>query len=326
MSETADRGDLVRRIATFAALGTFVIVVASAFLRLSAPHQDCALWPACYGTVVQAVEGTEPSVARRTARLAHRIAATAVAAAVLALAILCFTERRRSRVDRMLAVALVVLTVFLAVIGRWTPTGTLLPAVTVGNLAGGFGLLTLLWWLRLRHTADPREPTGHTPHPLAAVAVVLVATTVVLGALVSANYAALSCTTLPDCNGGWWPAATLAAFDVFHPLAADDTQRVKLSAYAPFLHMLHRYLAAASALAAGALGALLIARGGSWRLLGAGVLALLALQLGLGIAAISLSLPLSVVVLHNGIGALLLVAVVTAGYRLAVQGTGRRCP
>lgn len=323
MGETAERTSLVRRIATFAALGTLVIVVASAFLRLSVPHQDCAQWPACYGTVTQSIDGTEPSAVRRAARLAHRIAATAVAAAILALGVLCFTQRPRSRPDRILAVALVTLTAFLAVLGRWTPTGALLPAVTVGNLAGGFGLLILLWWVRLRHSEVSPDPPAPTSHRLAVVAVVLVGATALAGALVSANYAALSCTTLPDCNGGWWPAPALAAFDVFRPLAVDDVQRVQRAEYAPFLHMLHRYLAAAAALAAAALGAWLIAGVQRRRGLGVWVLVLLALQIGLGVAAITLSLPLPVVVLHNGIGALLLLAVVTAVHQLAAQRAGR---
>lgn len=326
MSETAERGALVRRIATFAAFGTFVIVVASAFLRLSAPHRDCAHWPACYGTVVQSVDGTESSAARRAARLAHRIAATAVAAAILALTFLCFTQRPKSPADRALALGLVAVTVFLAVLGRWTPAGTLVPAVTIGNLAGGFGLLTLLWWLRLRHAEGPHGAPVRSPLWLALAAVVLVGATAVLGAFVSANYAALACTTLPDCHGRWWPAATLDAFDMFRPLAVDDAQRVQLADYAPFLHMLHRYLAAAAALTAAALGVWLIARGPSSRALGSGVLVLLAAQIALGVAAIALSLPLPVVVLHNGIGALLLVALVTAGYRLAAQDAGGRNP
>ncbi|MFO1207506.1 MAG: COX15/CtaA family protein [Burkholderiales bacterium] len=324
MTGPAEPGVLVRRIATLASLGTFVIVVASAYLRLSAPHQDCPEWPACYGTVMQAADGTEPSAARRLARLVHRIAATAVAAAILALAFLCFAQRPRSQADRALAVALVALTVFLAVLGRWTPTGTLLPAVTLGNLAGGFVLLALLWWLRLRHCAYRHDLPARAPYCLAALAVLLVAATVLQGALVSGNYAALSCTTLPDCNGRWWPASTLAAFDVFHPLAMDDAHRVQLAAYAPFLHMLHRYLAAASALAVAVLGGWLLACRPHGRLLGAGVLVLLALQLGLGIAAIALSLPLPAVVLHNGIGALLLIALVSAAYRLAGDEAARR--
>jgi cytochrome c oxidase assembly protein subunit 15 len=322
MSETAERGALVRRIATFAALGTFVIVVASAFLRLSSPHQDCTAWPACYGTVAQ--DGTEPSAPRRVARLAHRIAATAVAAAILALAVLCFTQHPRSRTDQLLIVALVALTGFLAVLGRSTPTGSLLPAVTVGNLAGGFGLLALLWWLRLRHAAGTRRFPERSPLWLAVSTVVLVGATAGLGALVSANFAALSCTTLPDCNGGWWPAPTLAAFDMFRTLAVDDAQRVQLAEYAPFLHMLHRYLAAVTAFATAALGSWLLARGRGGRGLGAWVLALLALQMGLGVAAVAHALPLPVVVLHNAIAALLLVAVVTASYRFAARPATRR--
>jgi cytochrome c oxidase assembly protein subunit 15 len=310
MIRSAERGELVRRIATLAALGTFVIVVASAFLRLSAPHQDCTDWPACYGKV-QSTDGTEPSAPRRFARLAHRIAATAVAAAILVLAVVCFTRRPGSRTDRVLAVALVVLTGFLALLGRWTPTGALLPAVTVGNLAGGFGLLALLWWLRLRHADGPQSSHASSPLWLAGGAIALLSATAALGALVSANYAALSCTTLPDCNGSWWPAPTLAAFDMLRPLGVDGAQRVQLAEYAPFLHMLHRYLAAASALVAMALGSWLLARGQGGRRLGAWMLALLALQIGLGVAAITGSLPL-------------LMAVVTASYRLAAGRVAQR--
>lgn len=308
---------LVRRLATFAALCTFVIVVASAFLRLSAPHQGCTDWPACYGKITQAADGTEASVPRRIARLVHRIAATAVSAAIAGLAILCFTLRPASGTDRTLAVTLFSLIAFLAVLGRWTPTGALLPAITVGNLAGGFGLLALLWWLRLRHSEEHRQAQASSPSWVTAGVVVLLGATAILGALVSSNYAALSCITLPDCNGSWWPAATLAAFDMFRPLAVDDAQRVQPAAYAPFLHMLHRYLAAAAALAVGGLGLWLLMACKSLGGLGALILVLLALQVGLGVAAISSSLPLAVVVIHNATAALLLLAGVTAIYRLA---------
>jgi cytochrome c oxidase assembly protein subunit 15 len=319
MRGTAERSALLRRIATFAAIGTFVIVVASAFLRLSAPHQHCTDWPACYGMVTPTADGTEPSPVRRAARLAHRIAATVVASAILVLTYLCFTQRTRFRTDRVLAVALVGLTVFLAVLGRWTPTSALLPAVTVGNLAGGFTLLAALWWVRLRHTDDDFHLLARHPRWPAVGVLILVGATVILGALVSANYAALSCTTLPACDGSWWPTPTLDAFDIFRPLPAQEGQRVRVAEYAPFLHMLHRYLAAAAALAAGALGLWLIAQGPRWRALGSGVLVLVAMQIGLGVAAVTHSLPLSVVVLHNGIAALLLIVVISASYRLAAS-------
>lgn len=321
MAAEAARSALLRRLATFAALCTFVIVVASAFLRLSAPHEGCVEWPACYGKVTQAADGTEPSAPRRIARLFHRIAAVAVSAAIAALAILCFIRHPVSWTDRRLAVALLALVAFLAVLGRWTPTGALLPVITVANLAGGLGLLALLWWLRLRHAEEHghRRETARAVPPLvltAAAAVALLAAASLLGALVSANYAALSCTTLPDCNGAWWPAATLSAFDMFRTLAVDDAQRVQLAAYAPFLHMLHRYLAAAAVLVTGGLALWLLIAGKHSRRLGIIILVLLTLQIGLGVAAVSGSLPLAVVVLHNATAALLLLAGVALVYRL----------
>ena len=71
---------VVRILATLAAALVLVIVVASAYMRLSAAGLSCSDWPACYGHIATTAE---PTTHLRIARVAHRIAATAVAAIVL---------------------------------------------------------------------------------------------------------------------------------------------------------------------------------------------------------------------------------------------------
>jgi cytochrome c oxidase assembly protein subunit 15 len=125
----------------------------------------------------------------------------------------------------------------------------------------------------------------------------------VLGAMNSATYSALACTTLPDCGGLWWPASWSAnEFDIRLPHSARAGPSV-------VVHLVHRYAALAVAATTLALAAVLWqgARG-----LALAVAGLLALQLALGIAAVWLSLPLALVLLHNITAVLLLLALVAA--------------
>lgn len=217
---------LLARSATAGAVLVFVVLVASAFLRLA---QAAEAWPDAIVLV----------------RFAHRIAAMGVSFLVLTVAVVCWSVRRRQTGEALAAAALVALTIFLSVLGRATP-GSELPAVTLGNLLGGMAMLGLMWWLRLtvRQVGTSSAAAVFAASALAWAGLGLIVIEIALGALVSASHAAASCTTLPDCHGRWWPAdATLAALDprrVFEPLsgaAAGDAGRQAL-------HMVHRFGAA----------------------------------------------------------------------------------
>jgi cytochrome c oxidase assembly protein subunit 15 len=89
------------------------------------------------------------------------------------------------------------------------------------------------------------------------------------------------------------------------------------------IHMAHRL---------GAITVLLIVGALAWRLwqhgearrLAVAVAGILLAQLALGIANVHFSLPLAVATAHNGVGALLLLAVVTVNYRSrSASGTRR---
>lgn len=90
------------------------------------------------------------------ARLAHRVAAMAVAILAALALVAVATERpvRRARLAPVICV--VALTLLLSAIGRYTP-GYRFDLVTVLNVVGGIGLAAAFWWLRVS-TGSSRPP------------------------------------------------------------------------------------------------------------------------------------------------------------------------
>ena len=129
---------LLRRVGHWGALLTLAVLAASMLMRLT--------------TAIDA-EGAArsglPEAIEAAARLGHRLAAMGVSVLALLAAMIAFTTRPAPP-GRLVAVALVLaLTVFLAVLGRYTP-GYRAAIVTVGNVVGGIGLACAFWWLRER--------------------------------------------------------------------------------------------------------------------------------------------------------------------------------
>lgn len=94
------------------------------------------------------LDGAPETDAVLLARGAHRIAASTVLLVVLALLALSLGPRPYLQREGRHALALLLLTVFLAVLGRWS-SGSPAPAVTLGNLLGGFLVFALFWRLAL---------------------------------------------------------------------------------------------------------------------------------------------------------------------------------
>lgn len=310
------RRSVLRWLAGLGVALLLIVTTASAFIRLSNAGLGCADWPQCYGQVTAggaaardgAKDPAAVSPAIIAARLLHRVAALAALVLVLTIALTCFARPVWWR-EGWTAVALIGLTIFLAVLGRWT-AGSRLPAVVLGNLTGGFAMLALLWSLRLSS-----EDVGHGPDsanllPWVQLSLLVVALQILLGGLISAGFTATACPTLPDCHGVWWPIPTpWRAFSPWHaPLAG--------SAEAMALHMAHRFGAAIVLGVAGGLAAAAWRVGRRQRAAAAVVLALLSAQLALGVLSVVGELPLAAVVAHNLTAALLLLALISLGSRL----------
>lgn len=270
----------LHRVATAAVVVVLVIVASSAYLRQASVRLNCPDWPAC----TQRITGEDPAraqpAAERAARLVHRLSASVAGALVLLIAYLSSVQQPRGRSDIALSVALVVLTVFLAVLGRWSRTSQA-PLVTLGNLLGGMTLLALLHWMRLRTspTKAPADDAGRLA-PAAGTALALALAGVALGALVSGSHAV--------------PAVRAASGELLATAHLLSGLLVLLLTGTLALHPAAR---------------------GSGRSVGVAAFALAIAQAMTGWISTRFDYPLAAALAHNLLAALLLIALVTAAYR-----------
>lgn len=296
----ARRLALLRRLAWSCALLVLAVTSLSATLRLERSGLGCADWPRCYGQVLrepQADAPRDPGPALHAARLAHRIAAVAALAAVLAMLVLSVGARPRLPREAALAAALLALTLFLAVLGRWTASARV-PAVTIGNLTGGLAMIALAARLTLAGSGPAARASGWTA---AAVAVLLLQAA--LGGLTSGSFAGIGCTDWSSCR----LAAAGVGWDTLdpwrEPLIGPGGGSAEPGALAQLLHRVGALPAALLVLAA----ALRTWRRGSPA--AAVLLAVLLLaQVAIGMQLTAAGLPLWLAALHNAGAALLVFA------------------
>ena len=139
---------------------------------------------------------------------------------------------------------------------------------------------------------------------------------IVSGVWVSANHAALACSTFPQCNGSWWPKADYqSALNLLNGLFTGYTGVISFDAQVA-ANWLHRV----SALLCFILFSLLmfsatainsrkpVKKAGLWL----GVL--MFAQIGLGIAGVKLNMPLWISVAHHAIAALLMLPLIAISF------------
>lgn len=287
-----------------------MVLMLSAYLRLSGAGLGCADWPACYGHGY-----ADPAITKQPntpARLAHRLTATSLSLVILAITIMAW--RRRTQAARPWGAALLALglTLFLSALGIWTP-GTRLPAVVLGNLLGGMALLGVLWWLSLgsrRHDATIADARFRTA---AWFGLILLFIQIGLGGLVSANFAAAACTRFPACGADWFNAWSWAAFNPWRELVLQSAGAIAIPFDAAAIHVTHRVTAVAIDFYLLWLGITAVTSGAARH--GKALVSLCFLQAFLGIAAVKFSHPLAVVLAHNALAALLLLTLLSLAYR-----------
>jgi len=307
---------LLRILATAGAALMLVVIVSSAYLRLNQAGLSCSDWPACYGRVDPQAAATSGLV---IARFAHRIAASAVGVVLLAAVLIGATQRPWLRRQVGIAAAAFAIALYLAALGAQFPASASeipSPAVILANLGGGFALLALLWLLRLTMSPPPVVETTLWLKLAVTLALLAVIAQIVLGALVSAKFAALACPAFPVCGSDWPTGTLLQSLDPFADRLLGPDGAIARPAALAALHWAHRV----GALIVFALGATvavsLLRTSGHTRGLGVIVAALLVVQPALGAAAVLASFPLALAVAHNTGAALLLVALLTAAQAL----------
>lgn len=231
-------GARLKRIRTLALLLTalsFLIMLVSAYIRLSGAGLGCDGWPGCYGQLLAG--GPHPHTG--AVRILHRI--TATGALVLAFfTVWQCTRRIPIQPAARYATVLLALMILLTLVGIWSADAHRAWAGFF-NILGGIGMVSLSWRMVLATAPGPsRTGPSFRVLPLRAGLVAL-AMTLALGALIGARYAAVSCASVPACAGVWWPAAEgWAALNPFVNIAAASLPG---DAGGVTLHLLHRYCA-----------------------------------------------------------------------------------
>jgi cytochrome c oxidase assembly protein subunit 15 len=315
------------RLARIGTIVALAVVMLGAYVRLTDAGLGCPDWPGCYGRLVVphpattaeelGSEFTRPLEAGKAWReMIHRYLASTLGLICVVLAAIAWRNRRDPNQPWRAPLALVGLVIFQGLLGMWTVTLLLKPIVVVGHLLGGFATLALLASLgRWRSARFPRPTAALRVLGVAAAAALVLQ--ISLGGWTSANYAALACPDFPTCQTQWWPAIAdfEEGFVLWRGIGIDYEGGVLDHPARVAVHFTHRLGAVLAALLIALLGASLV-RAAETRADGAAVLAVLLLQLCLGVSIVWFGVPLSVAVLHNGVAALLLLAVINANQRI----------
>jgi len=319
-----------RHLALAATLLAVCVVSLGAYVRLSDAGLGCPDWPGCFGTMT--VPESEAAITQAQAafpdsdfdhgkawkEMLHRYLAGTLGLMVLALAILGWRARRLIQVSPWTPTALLVLVTFQAMLGMWTVTMLLKPAVVTAHLLGGMATLALLTWITHRHwgvVSGRFVKTGGLRAAIRLGLLVLFAQ-ILLGGWTSTNYAALACTDFPTCHGEWLPPMDFSnAFHWIRDLGESiDGTPLSLAALTA-IQWTHRI---------GALVVLVYFGLLVWRLLRVEyvsnvsllLLTLLLVQIALGVANLLLHLPLVLAVGHNLGAALLVVTLVVLNSKI----------
>ena len=208
--------------------------------------------------------------------------------------------------QRLASFALLGLTVYLAVLGIRSG-GLHDPAVVMGNLAGGFCMLALLGWMVFSNG----RRVGYWPRIrwLAGAAATVLTVQILLGGLTSANFAATSCQTLPDCHGSYWPGPALSdALDLSREHQVTASGQAIGGEERLAIHKAHRLGALVTLLLTLAAAFAALTTDTRFRGTALVVLALVSAEFLIGVTAILTSLPIGLAVAHNWFAGLLVLA------------------
>lgn len=300
------------------------VVVLGAYVRLSDAGLGCPDWPGCYGALtvpqselaIQKAQALHPDSPIESAKawkeMAHRYLAGTLGLLVLAIFISAWCNKLHLKVNAALPTALLILIIFQALLGMWTVTLLLKPAIVSAHLIGGMTTLAMLTWMTHRHWRAHANPTNIKPKVKWMIrgAIVVLFIQILLGGWTSTNYAALACTDFPTCHGTWFPEMDFK--DAFHMVRelgeSINGGNLTLPALTA-IQWTHRLGALFTFIYISILITIIL-KTHALRTLAVILTLLLVMQISIGIANLLLQLPLALAVSHNLGAALLVISVI----------------
>jgi cytochrome c oxidase assembly protein subunit 15 len=314
-----------RRLCLLGALLALTVVVLGAWTRLGDAGLGCPDWPGCYGhlTVGQAVENADAANAAFPERplepekalkeMVHRYFASTLGFLIIVIAVLAFRNRHDPAQPVRLPVLLVLLVIFQGLLGMWTVTLLLKPAIVTAHLVGGLTTMALLWWLSFDVRRTTRPAAEQSLRTWAVVGLIVLAVQIILGGWTSSNYSAVACPDFPTCQASYWPDMDFKdAFVLWRGLGIDYEGGVLEHPARVAIHYTHRLGAVITAILLGfvAWKAIRVGQSGAVRTAGLALAVVLVTQWIVGPVMVLETFPLWLATAHNAVAALLVLALV----------------
>ena len=311
----------MHRLAAFAAIVAFCVIVLGAWVRLSHAGLGCPDWPGCYGQLTWPDAAEEIVTANQAfperpfesdkawREMIHRYLAGALMLMVFAMTWLAWRGPHIYRKFRVITTTLTLLIIFQALLGMWTVTLKLKPIIVMAHLLGGLTSFSFVLWIMFssrRRSLDKPSMSVRRMRDSIIFALVILSLQIALGGWTSANYAALACPDFPMCGGQWWPETNFReGFILWREIGVNYEGGILDQPSRVAIHLTHRIGAVITLAVLIVLGfrSLKIPR---LRTGGQVLMSLVLIQFTLGILNVVLYLPLANAVAHNAGAALLL--------------------
>jgi cytochrome c oxidase assembly protein subunit 15 len=319
-----------RTLVLIGAMLALGVVVLGAYVRLTDAGLGCPDWPGCYGTLtvpqseaaIASAQSAYPSnmivVGKAWREMIHRYFAGTLGLIVLAIFVLGWKAKREIKCSPWTPSFLLILIAFQAMLGMWTVTMLLKPAIVSSHLLGGMSTLAILTWLAHRHWGHSSATIVTSARLRVAIRIGLLVLfmQIFLGGWTSTNYAALACTDFPTCHGVFLPEMDFKdAFHMVRELGQGANGGALTLASITAIQWTHRLGALITFIYLGILAHNILKY---WQLKRLGVILLIVLctQISLGIANLLLHLPLVLAVAHNFTAGLLVIILVTMNSKI----------
>src|SRR6056300_686681 len=322
-----------QRILVITTILTLCVVVFGSYVRLTDAGLGCPDWPGCYGTLTvpqseeaisQALQHFPDSMVetdKAWIEMIHRYIAGILGLLILFIAVKSYKLRDEIKITLKLPFFILALVCLQAILGMWTVTKLLQPAIVTTHLIGGMTILGLMTFMTHRQLGTQINNDSINRHTMtiARLSLFVLFIQILLGGWTSTNYAALACTDYPTCHGSLIPDMNFKdGFSIFRELGMTSSgEELSLQALHA-IQWVHRM--GAIVLTALVLYLFYLLRNfpglGFYRNL---LLILVFVQFVVGIANLLLHLPIALATIHNLGAALLVIILVVINSRLTPQ-------
>ena len=320
-----------KKITLIAIILAFIVIVFGAYVRLTDAGLGCPDWPGCYGFFgvpessesLLEVEKTFPGQVVESGKawreMIHRYIASTLGFLILILFGLSLSQKRKSGDDSKarLPFYLLMLVIFQGLLGMWTVTLKVHPAIVSAHLIGGLSTLSLLFYYYKK--LNTINPTIERLNGLVVLGFCFLIIQILLGGWTSTNYAALGCPDLPLCYGQIWPDNMdfKTGFLSWQSFGENYEGGLLPPPARTAIHFTHRIGAIVALFLLGSIGIKYLSHNHKpVKSAAKYFLAALIIQLAIGVVMVWSSINLSLATAHNAFAAILLLSFINLLYSI----------